>query len=712
MGEPNDQPPGPLPGPKPPATYPPLSTSGEGGPGIYDDGQGHLVVVGPTGAISPYNPSSDHYINTPGGLFDTSTGQFLPGSTGSGNYTHTTERLVDPNQIAVEQMRGQNALEIAKANNARQTGADLGNIGGQDTLAKQQQQFNQFKDLSSIASNPRNFMQTFFLHRGFQPPAGSAGYSNLPGGLGGGGGLQLPGFLGGGTTGGGTPPPGGTAQTQGDTTGHPMYDPSQVAAMTPKQAPTTAPGSIWSPGGAQGSFTPGTGYGAGGQSFTGSPTANPNPGQPFFTNAADSQAYSAAHPQDPALLERNDARTQAPLGFAHGGVTPEPIMGVGMHSNPQLFHALRSAPGHKYLIGEKGPEGVVPASYLPKFLQSRHGQEAVGQPSGDLASSDAMFGTNAGGMGTTYGRGGMLTYGDGGMVGVPQGASGGDLMSMWASGGPLGMPSRQIQGAMRTPLSGSLMDGGAVGVNSDITAMARGGLFAYDDGGMLAQEDRPDQTQATQGQMGAGQTTSGYGNYTAGANQTPTLSPNYGSGPAVPQGTGGSMTMDGTTTSGYGNYGAGANATPTISPNYGGSPSLQGSGTFNPNDTGGPTYQPLSGAQQATGNPYANNPTYYGNQSPYDALNQQGAIPPFLQRAIQQGQGNQAYGTNMPQKAYLPPGLPLESQLGYDQMSPSEQQAYQSYASSYGVDPNDLLAQIKQQTAPARAHVRTEFIGQ
>ncbi len=112
------------------------------------------------------------------------------------------------------------------------------------------------------------------------------------------------------------------------------------------------------------------------------------------------------------------------------------------------------------------------------------------------------------------------------------------------------------------------------------------------------------------------------------------------------------------------------------------------------------------------GMPSDTNPYQIGAGSPYDQLNQAGAIPPFLQRAQQQGLGNQAYGTNVPQKAYLPPGLPLESKLGYNQMSPSEQQAYQSYASSYGVDPTDLLAQIGDQTAPGRASQKYDYTEQ
>ncbi len=220
-------------------------------------------------------------------------------------------------------------------------------------------------------------------------------------------------------------------------------------------------------------------------------------------------------------------------------------MGVGANSNPALFHALSHAPGHKYLIGEKGPEGVVPAQYLPKFLQSRHGQAAVG---GNLAAGAKQDG--------------------------------------WGAGGPLGLPNRQVQAAMRTPLAGSTMDGGAMGVGTDITAMAGGGEIGM------------------------------------------------------------------------------------------------------PSDT----------------NPYQDDPN-----SPYHQLQSAGDVPPFLSRAMGQQQGQQAYGTNVPQKAYLPPNLPLESQYGYDQMSPSEQQALQSYASSMGISPEDYLAQMRGQVAPARRRQHIEY---
>ncbi len=89
-----------------------------------------------------------------------------------------------------------------------------------------------------------------------------------------------------------------------------------------------------------------------------SSTPNPNPGQPFFTDAASSDAYVAAHPpsaQQQALQERNSdigyrqSRGMNTEGFAKGGVIPEPVVGQGVDS------------GQTYTFGEKGPETVVPA---------------------------------------------------------------------------------------------------------------------------------------------------------------------------------------------------------------------------------------------------------------------------------------------------------------------------------------------------------------
>src|SRR5207245_442495 len=45
-------------------------------------------------------------------------------------------------------------------------------------LDVQKQQYDQYNKLSELASNPRNFVESFFRHRGFQPPADVARYSN------------------------------------------------------------------------------------------------------------------------------------------------------------------------------------------------------------------------------------------------------------------------------------------------------------------------------------------------------------------------------------------------------------------------------------------------------------------------------------------------------------------------------------------------------
>ncbi len=493
-------------------TNPPPSAPPAGGGGDKGNGVRAIPVPGGGQVVTWSEPNPNYDPNgIPGANnqpYLTHTQYVTPNNSGSTtNNVHTTERLIDPSQIAVEQMRGKNALDIANANNQRQTGADLGVIGGSPTLAAQKQQFDQFDTLSKLAANPRNFMDTFFRHRGFNPPPNAGNFSNTAPFTG--GGYTLPNFLGGGAQGGGPSSSAGAASPAG---GPPAGAPAPAVPGAP-QVPKETPGqvSFQSPS----TFGPGvdpyaslrgtpmeaglppasnyaasnsgvaslnlppqgdqTMYTGGSKNFdertgTYSPmdtssaqrgTIMPNaPGAPAPAQSGFSytQPWQADpnSPQAQAFRALNPAPSNAPpgaadaMGFAKGGIMSEPMLGAGMHSNPQAFAALQQAPGHKYLIGERGPEGVVPASYLPKFLQSRHGKAIS---AGGLGSSDALYGTNQGGMGSAYG--------DGGMVGVPQGASGGDAISMWGQGGPLGLPNRQIQNAMRTPLSGATMDGGA-----------------------------------------------------------------------------------------------------------------------------------------------------------------------------------------------------------------------------------------------------------
>lgn len=650
--------------------------------------------------------------------------------------------------VSAERIRAQNAMDIAKLQNdlataknaqeAQQAKAALDEKYAELALQQKQEGFNEFTKLSDIAANPRNFMQTFFLHRGQQPPADSAAYSNLPGGLAshlGAGTTPHPFDIGWPDNGMASPasppaythPAGQLLKLPESSVGAPQYA-TPTFGVPPTDASGRTTGNV---GIGNGMFGAGTalGVGEGGTPISLSDWALKNLNSPNLTQAS----------------------TTTPM--AKGGITPEPIMGVGAKSNPALFHALSQSPGHKYLLGEKGPEGVVPAHYLPKFLQSRQGKEALGTHppmGGDLASGDANYGTSIGGM--------TSTYGDGGMVGAPQGASGGDLMAMFANGGPLGMPNRMEQAAMRDPLAGRTMDGGAMGLSGSITAFADGGAIGYVNGQAVDPSTVVFKDPSMAALAGYGSTTgtgtvgglSGTGSTAGTASTTPHENPNTffsgsssgvatanpgqptapTSAPATnPVPTTQKTTADIAIINGVKVWAGGpysgmpvastpANAgdlTPYLSnPN---TPDPTGRVTQSFPTTTPTTYATAAGQQPAPqqaqpGNPYNTTHTYAGNMSPYDQLARAGSIPPFLSRVFGQGAGNQAVGTNTPQMAYLPPGVPLVSRLAYDQMDPSEQQALLSYISSYGIDPTDYLAQVNQQVAPARRRQSISYTGQ
>jgi hypothetical protein len=664
VGEPKDNP---VPDTTPPkGGLPDVSTHTlNDPPGTVYQGPGGLTFYFDGFALKPLSTgsTSDKYINLGNGnLFDTTTGQTVQTGLGAAAGAGLASASISANaSTANEQTRAQNAMDIAKlqadvqnARNAndKQAATDALNAkyaemsgvmpNGSPTLAAQGQQFNQFKTLSDIASNPRNFMQTFFLHRGQNPPADSGGYGNGPSGLG--SQYAMPSFMRGqGATGG----PTAAVASPKPFVGHgqavdvPNSTTSNTAVAQPPWAqnlPTEQSGALGGP----------VGYGAG-MFPTGAHLGQGDNGVPVSLSDWAVKNLTGPAPTGPGQLPGSGGPGNFPptttTPMAHGGVTPEPIMGVGMHSNPAMFQAMQQSPGHKYLIGENGPEGVVPANMLPKFLQSRQGQEAVS---------------------------------------APQGASGGDATAMFGMGGPLGLPTRPMQAAMRSPLAGSTMDGGAAGMGSDITAFA--------DGGMLGGSP----TTADTAMIGGVNTWAG-GPYSGMAvDKTPAnagdLTP-YLSNPSAPDPTG--------------------RVQPA--PTY----SLAAPSSGNPAATAPPVSQTAAPATDATaapqasvGNPYTHTHTYSGNVSPYDQLSQAGAIPPWLSRVGGQAQGDQSVGTNTAQMAYLPPGVPLVSQLAYDQMDPSEQQALLSYVSSYGVDPADYIGQVHGQMSAARRRQSIHYAGQ
>src|SRR6185503_7473085 len=85
----------------------------------------------------------------------------------------------------IQQQAQQAEAALAQANNTRDyAAAQHWNQVAQDLkqqqfqLDQQAQQFSQYKSLADLASNPRNFVQTFFMNRGQTPPPDVAKYGN------------------------------------------------------------------------------------------------------------------------------------------------------------------------------------------------------------------------------------------------------------------------------------------------------------------------------------------------------------------------------------------------------------------------------------------------------------------------------------------------------------------------------------------------------
>jgi hypothetical protein len=117
-------------------------------------------------------------------------------------------------------------------------------------------------------------------------------------------------------------------------------------------------------------------------------------------------------------------------------------------------------------------------------------------------------------------------------------------------------------------------------------------------------------------------------------------------------------------------------------------------GALTPRDVAPPgTFGGISGSGGINGA----RPTFMPGegQDTLQQLAQAGVVPPFIQRALAQSRGVQSQGTNQPNPFVLPKDVPLQSKLAWNQMTPDEQQAYLSYASSYGVTPEEYLAAVE-----------------
>lgn len=379
---------------------------------------------------------------------------------------------------------------------------------------------------------------------------------------------------------------------------------------------------------------------------------------------------AANDPDAAGLMAKYPGRYR--IGFDRGGVVPEPVVGRGVIS------------GQQYTFGEKGPEGVVPTEYLPQFLKKRHGRMmgarsyAIGGEIGydpalqDPYSQDPMaptttplndptnpysdnfdpyasYGTDFVGPITPYGSGAVMTPGV-------------DYYSSPTA------PHDTVT-TTATPQTGVAPLPTATTIPFDWTAAPAPEGFHWENGRLVqnATTMPPATTTPT----------------TAPSRPRPTPIPVV----SVPQG----PTTTGPTTTGP----TGVPAVYTAPP----------PGTPTPRETSSAgTFGGLSGRRPQF------LPGEDNGQTTLQALLSANALPPFLSRLFAQSRGVQSEGTNMPQDFNLPTDVPLPSRLAWMQMTPDEQQALLSYASSYGVTPETFLSAI-QSFAPQGGPTQSPLFG-
>lgn len=469
---------------------------------------------------------------------------------------------------------------------------------GRLDVDRQNAAFAYYKWLSDTYANPRNIWQTLFASRGAPVPEAVRGLSNT---------AAASAFTG-----------GQSAQFALPSGGQPRAPQAQTAAATPQYNPATDPNR--------------------GTRFEGLSGFNTDGTLRLAPNDPDAQGLMAKYPG------------RYKIGFARGGITPEPIVGRGTVS------------GQTYMIGEKGPEGVVPTEYLPEFLKRRRGQVMPPMRS--------------------YVIGGVLGYNDEDPYGyeVPAPAPA-------PSSGPSD-PSNPYSNAydpyasITTPSYGPQVPSGYGNV------MTPQNWTQAELAAMIAAADAANAVNA----LGPTTTTTGTADATQdpGVIQPPTLPPPP---PTVqtqqrvytePSDITTERLLVGPALEGV----APVIQQPTALPQNGQTSPAPIPGAVTPRDVAPPgTFGGVSGAR----------PTFLpgeDNAGPIQQLLAAGILPPFLSRLMGQARGLQSQGTNQPQRFDVPSDLPIVSRLAALQMSPTERAALESIISAYGIDPADYWAYV------------------
>jgi hypothetical protein len=607
-----------------------------------------------------------------GRLVDPETGtviaDFSNPSGGSGGgispttaYSEQQANARDAASLAQNQQQYQSTQDMQRAINDQQfalsQGTLTGTYGGAPTENARQfdqgQALNYYKYLSDVVANPRNIMQSLFQIRGQPAPAGSGQFSNVN---------TLQQF---------NAP---QLRIQGQTIGYPSAGPSSVGgpagalssagtAAGPSAPPGFVAPSYANPAAAAGrvqqALGPGVSWAAGnlaGFDKSGMPLTTGAPsqlggGSPLLPGQTEDPTFQAFR-QNVAnnALGGNVTQEQAmnpkavgPNGLAiykKGGVMTETVVGKG------------TTTGKGYVFNEnpRKPEGIVPASYLPKFLQQRHGQQVGGQKRYAIGG---VIGDNTDPYLVDPYAGGSPT-----LYGPAPGTGSGPLPSGYDptySSTPIDYSTTTYNGVNAPPPTSPTPIPTAT---TDPTTTTISGVSAYGTpGGYSAPTTTapaPTNTNPFSGPVSAPVSAPAPTGYVSPMVQQPAIQQPLG----TPQ--------------------ASHNFTATGAPGPGLTPgAVSPAGTF--------------------GNLSGNMPQFLPGEDNGGAIGQliaSGYLPPFLSRTLAQARGVQSQGTNQPQALNLPGGLPLVSRLNELQMSPSEKSAFESLISASGIDPTDYWAYV------------------
>lgn len=532
-----------------------------------------------------------------------------------------------------------------------------------------------YKDLMNRVSNPRNFVQSYFERRGFAAPADAAKYGNTAPGerpwtI---GSLQqfLPSFLNTARAVRGTAPQ--QTQTSVPAAQTFMLPPAVTAAP---QGTTTELRRPAGPGAFPGmpfTGTPNTSGGYDNIQAQGNFALHTNP----LVNNGKQQAISLANGMSfddfAKRLAPNDENSKV-AAYARGGIVPEPVVGQGLVS------------GQTYTFGERGPEGIVPAEMLPRFLRRRGGRGSYAL--GGLIGYDGYLEPTPP-PAYSYDPPPSENYSEGGDVYSENYSEGGGQLTMAPTPPPppvsqydysQGDLAPVVNTAASAPQLPSTTTGPAGSLPSTSTVIPPAQPFAL----------TPEQQADIQRQIAE----------TAARNrQTTTTTPPIEDPAArarreaeerarqeaerqrqeaerlrgiqqpvhVPQGPTTAQPV------------AGVGGTNPFTGQLATNRTASAPGTFGRSIPGaGPQF--LAGEDQ---------------QSPIAQLAASGALPPFVTRLLAQSAGVHNQSTSTPQRFDLPPDLPLISSLAYQQMLPSERAGLESLLSAYGIDPSDYFSMVE-----------------